>query len=223
MIMLTFSRRFAVVALSALALVACGAASGNGATPAPSAGASADGELGHAKGAADAPVTIIEYASPTCIHCKDFHERVKPALDSYVAEGKVRFIYRDYPLNQVDVAAYAVARCAGPDKFFDVLDDLFQNQAGIQAAAANGVVRTALYAVAQRHGISGSEEFDACIDNRQIRQAIADTMQTGDQYNIRGTPTFIINGKLHNFEGSLRTPEGFAGYVDELIAEKGEQ
>ena len=211
--MVTPSRRFAMVALSALALVACGAAGGGSSAPAPSVNASADGELGHSKGPADAPVTIIEYASPTCIHCKDFHDRVKPALDPFIAEGQVRFIYRDFPLNQVDVAAYAVARCAGPERFFDVLDDLFENQAGIQAAAANGVVRTALYAVAQRHGISTTAEFDACIDNRDIRQAIADTMQTGDAYNIRGTPTFVINGKVHNFDGPLRTPGELGNHI----------
>ena len=215
--MVNFSRRFAVLAVSALALAACGAANGTDAAAAGSGGPSST--LGHTLGSEDAPITIIEYASPTCPACKYFHETVKPVLDeNYITTGKVRFVFKDYPLNNVDVAAYAMARCAGEGQFFAVLDDLFANQDGIRAAASNGVVTAALTAIGQRHGIADAEALDACLNDRDIRQAIADTYATGEQYQVDGTPTFIINGVKRNFAGEFTTADGFSRHLDDLLA-----
>lgn len=219
--MITLSRRFAVMAFSALALVACGAAG----TDAPASGngaASANGELGHVKGAADAPVTLIEYASPTCPACKYFHDTVKPMIEEqYVDTGKVKFVFREYPLNEIDVAAYAMARCAGEDKFFDVLDDLFANQEGVRYAAQNGVVKTTLGAIGQRHGIADQAAFDACLADPEIRKALADTYATSERWGVDGTPTFIIDGVKYNFQGDLTTAAGFTKKLDEILAQKG--
>ena len=223
--MLTLPRRFAVVALSALALVACGAA-GDGASSSDSSAtdANADGELGHVLGDADAPLTIIEYASPTCPACKYFHDTVKPAIEEkYISTGKVKFVFREYPLNEIDVAAYAMARCAGEDKFFDVLDDLFQNQDGIRYAAQNGVVKTTLGAIGQRHGIADAAAFDACLSNSEIRKALADTYATSEKWGVEGTPTFIIDGVKHNFQGDYTTADGFSKQIDAKLAELGAQ
>jgi len=225
MIMLTLSRRFAVVAFSALALVACGAAGDSSSSAGKGGGATnADGELGHIMGSADAPLTIIEYASPTCPACKYFHETVKPTLEEkFISTGKVKFIFREYPLNEIDVAAYAMARCAGEEKFFDVLDDLFANQDGIRYAAQNGVVKTTLGAIGQRHGIADKEAFDACLANTEIRKALADTYATSEKWGVEGTPTFIIDGVKHNFQGDYTTAEGFAKRIDAKLAEMGAQ
>ncbi|MFN7055290.1 DsbA family protein [Hyphomonas sp.] len=213
--MVSISRRIALFAVSALALAACGAANG-AATPGAGASSSA---LGHTLGSADAPITIIEYASPTCPACKFFHDAIKPVLqERFISTGKVQFIFKDYPLNSIDVAAYAIARCAGEGRFFDVLDDLFANQEGIRQAAASGVVTTALLAVAQRHGIPDQEAFDACMNDADIRQAIADTYASGEQYSVDGTPTFIINGVKRNFSGDFTNPEGFSRHLDGLLA-----
>ncbi|MFN3608945.1 MAG: thioredoxin domain-containing protein [Hyphomonas sp.] len=223
--MLTLPRRFAVVAFSALALVACGAA-GDGASPSDTNApqANADGELGHVLGSADAPLTIIEYASPTCPACKYFHENVKPALEeNFISTGKVRFIFREYPLNEIDMAAYAMARCAGDDKFFDVLDDLFANQDGIRYAAQNGVVKTTLGAIGQRHGIADTAAFDACLSNSEIRRTIADTYATSEKWGVEGTPTFIIDGVKQNFQGDYTTADGFVKRIEAKLAEKGVQ
>lgn len=223
--MLTLPGRFAVVALSALALVACGAAgddtsSTGKVTPA----ANTDGELGHVMGSADAPLTIIEYASPTCPACKYFHDTVKPTLEEkFISTGKVKFVFREYPLNEIDVAAYAMARCAGDEKFFDVLDDLFANQDGIRYAAQNGVVKTTLGAIGQRHGIADAAAFDACLANSEIRKALADTYATSEKWGVEGTPTFIIDGVKQNFQGEYTTAEGFAKQIDAKLAAKGVQ
>lgn len=220
--MVTLSRRFALLAVSALALVACGAA-GSGASPGGNT-PDANGELGHVKGSADAPITIIEYASPTCPACKYFHDTVKPVLEeNYISTGKVRFIFREYPLNEIDVAAYAMARCAGEDKFFDVLDDLFANQEGIRYAAQSGVVKTTLGAIGQRHGIADQAALDACLSNSDIRKALADTYATSEKWGVDGTPTFIINGVKRNFGGDYTTPEGFSRQLDALLADQGAQ
>lgn len=221
--MVTLSRRFALLAVSALALAACGEA-GSAASTGGNAAADTNGELGHVKGSAEAPITIIEYASPTCPACKYFHDTVKPVLEeNYISTGKVRFVFREYPLNEIDVAAYAMARCAGEDRFFDVLDDLFANQEGIRYAAQTGVVKTTLGAIGQRHGIADQAALDACLSNSDIRKALADTYATSEKWGVDGTPTFIINGVKRNFGGDYTTPEGFSRQLDALLAQQGEQ
>lgn len=216
--MVNITRRFAFMAVSALMLAACDTASGSDA-PGRSNASGATGALGHAIGAEDAPITIIEYASPTCPACKYFHESVKPVLEErFIQTGKVRFIFKEFPLNNIDVAAYAMARCTGEDGFFPVVDDLFANQEGIRAAAASGVVATTLAAIGQRHGISDQAAFDACMNDKSIRDAIADTYASAEKYGVDGTPTFIINGVKRNFSGEFTTAEGFSRHLDGLLA-----
>ncbi|MBY9067733.1 DsbA family protein [Hyphomonas sp. WL0036] len=222
--MLTHSRRFAAVAFSALALVACGAAGGGTSEAEGGAGAetSADGELGHVKGNPDAPLTIIEYASPTCPACKYFHDSIQPAIEEkFVATGKVKFIFREYPLNEIDVAAYAMARCAPEGKFFDILDDLYENQEGVRYAAQTGVVKTTLAAIGQRHGIADRATFDACLENREIRQKLADVYATSEKWGVGGTPTFIIDGVKRDFGGEYTTADGFVKQIEAVLAAKG--
>ncbi len=227
--MASLSRRLALMALPVLAVVACGAATGDSSTtPKPGAGAPAaavSGELGHVKGDPNAPITLIEYASPTCPACKYFHDEVLPALEEkYVSTGKVKFVFREFPIHgQADVAAYVVALCAGEDRYFDVLDDLFENQEGIVQAANVGALGGMLKTVAKRHGIETDEAFDACLQNPEYRDQLAAVYQSGEQFGVKGTPTFILDGKLRNFEGDFRTAEGFSKQIDALLAEKGVQ
>lgn len=224
--MASFNRRLALMALPVLALVACGAASGGNTGDAPAApAASTSSELGHVKGDPNAPITLIEYASPTCPACKYFHDSVLPTLEEkYISTGKVKFVFRDYPIHgEADVAAYVIARCAGPDKFFDVIDDLFENQEGIVQAAQVGALRPMLKTVGQRHGIETDEAFEACLSNGKLREDMAAVYQTAEQYNVTGTPTFVLDGKMRNFEGDFRSAEGFSKHIDALLAEKGVQ
>ena len=210
------SRRTALAALSALLLVACGngetdvTATRNGDDPA---------KIGHVMGSADAPVTVIEYASPTCPACKYFHETVLPEIkEKYVSTGKVRYIFREYPIRDVDVPAYAMALCAGDDKYFDVLDDIFAHQSGITDAARNGVLKAALAAIGERHGINGEAAFDACMADESIRQRLKTTYDAAEKDGVDSTPTFIFDGEMTRFEGDIRSPEGFSAKLDGLLA-----
>lgn len=225
--MASLSRRLALLALPVLAVVACGGASDGATTAKPTSGAATteSGELGHVKGDPNAPVTLIEYASPTCPACKFFHDSVMPVLEEkYISTGKLKFVYREYPIHgQADIAAYIVARCAGPDKYFDVIDDLFENQEGIVQAAQVGALRTMLQTVGQRHGIETPEQFEACMTDSKLREDMAAVYQSAEQYNVSGTPTFVLDGKVRNFEGDFRSAEGISKQIDALLAEKGVQ
>ncbi len=224
--MASISRRLALLALPVLAVVACGAASGDGAsTPKPGAPAASAGVLGHIKGDPNAPITLIEYASPTCPACKYWHEEVFPGLEEkYVATGKVSFEFREFPIHgNADVAAYVVARCAGADRYFDVVDDLFANQEGIVQAANVGALGGMLKTLAKRHGIETDAAFDSCMADKTYRDQLAAVYQSAEEFGVNGTPTFILDGKKRNFEGDFRTLEGFSKQIDALLAEKGVQ
>jgi len=207
-------RPSALVSVLALVIAACGNATGDDTTLAP-AEVTAPAVLGHAKGAEDAPLTIIEYASPTCSHCKHFHDDIMPTVEGkFISTGKVKFIFREYPLNDIDVAAYAMANCAGEDKFFGVLDDLFAHQDDVFEASKTGTIKQVFIDIALRHGIADEAAFDACIANRPIRQRIADTIMTGDAFGVKATPTFIVNGTVKPADGDVRSPEAFEAYLN---------
>ena len=111
----------------------------------------------------------------------------------------MKLVFREYPLHAPDVPAYLVAMCAGEDKYFDVLDELFEYQSGIIESAQNGVLKAMLQTIGQRHGIETEADFDACMNNRDLRQQMADIYQTSEKFGVTGTPTFIINGEVHQF------------------------
>lgn len=212
--MFAFSRRALAAAIAAVALAACGGAQGDTNTETP-AGVSLE-EM--SIGAADAPVTLVEYASTTCPACRFFHDNVGPTIKEYVEAGTVRWVFREFPTapTNISVAGAVIARCAGEDKDFDVLDDLFENQPGILSAARNGSAETALRAVAARHGIDDAR-FDQCISNVELRRAIADVVSAGEAAGVTQTPTLFLNGVM--LEGAQgRSPEDFRERVDALVA-----
>lgn len=221
--MASLTRRLALLVLPALALVACGEADGGSATSAP-AGAAVSGELGHVKGDPNAPITLIEYASPTCGACKYWHDTVQPVLqEKYIDTGKVKLVYREFPLNQIDIAAYSMARCAGPENYFNIIDDLFENQQGLIQAAQNSVAKTALLTIGQKYGIKDAKALEACLTDKDIRNALADVYASAEEFGVDGTPTFVLDGKVRNFEGDYQTAEGFSKQIDAILAEKGIQ
>ena len=220
--MIRMSRRFAVAGFAALALAACGQAGGedNGGTSTGSTGSIEGAALGDMmKGNADAIVEVIEYASWTCGACLDFDQRVMPVIQSdYIDTGKVKFIFREFPTApaNISVAGFAVARCAGEDKYFDVIDELFDRQPGILAIARQGdQVRAALAQVASNHGLDEAA-FDACLADQSVRRAIGEKIDMGDQKGVNSTPTLFVNGeRLQGFD--WRNPEGMRAVLDEAL------
>lgn len=214
-----FSRRAALSAIAMLALAACGSATGE--DSAESANSNSNGLPDMVLGEADAPVTLVEYASITCGACLQFHQQVLPEIkEKYVEPGHVKFVFREFPTPpaNVAVAGFALARCAqaeqGGNTYFDVIDDLFDAQPGLLAAARQGAVRPALETLAARHGISQGEEFDTCLNNSSIRDDIADVILSGEEFNVASTPTLILQGRALDNTIQARTPEGLSELID---------
>lgn len=151
------------------------------------------GPLGDkALGRADAPVTIIEYASLTCPFCHRFHITTYPRIKKELIDtGKVRYIIREYPIGRTAAAAAVVTRCA-PDKHYFTLYDKFLTQ---QKKWTSQEVRPdAIYAIAKQTGMSRAT-FDACMTNQEITEGLVWVKQRARDFGVAGTPTFFINGK----------------------------
>jgi len=159
-------------------------------------------------GKADAPVTLIEYASMTCSHCANFAVKVYPTLKSrYIDAGKVRYILREFPLDPLAAAGFMLARCAG-DKYYDVIDALFQSQ---QKWAFVRDPLPQLLAVAKQLGFS-QQSFDECLANQRVLDGIDWVRQrAAEKFGVNSTPTFFINGNIHRGEMTLEETEKVLG------------
>ncbi len=153
------------------------------------------------QGQADAPVTMIEYASMTCSHCANFDSQVYPALKSkYIDTGKVRYIMREFPLDPLAKAGFMLARCAGDDKYFAMIDVLFKMQA--QWAFVKDPV-PALLSIAKQAGFT-EQKFNECLSNQKLFDDIDAVRQhAAEKLGVNSTPTFFINGQIHRGEITL--------------------
>jgi protein-disulfide isomerase len=154
------------------------------------------------QGAADAPVTIIEYASMTCPHCAHFHETTFPELKrKYIDTGKVRFIFREFPLDPLAAAGSMLARCAGNEKYFPMVESLFSQQKDWVTQKPLQPMMT----IAKQAGFT-QESFDKCLANQQMLDGIeASRTRASQKFNVNSTPTFFINGKI--YRGALTVEE----------------
>ena len=144
-------------------------------------------------GKADAPVTVIEYASLDCPHCAEFDTTVLPGVKKdFIDTGKVKLVLRDFPLSELAVKAAAIARCAPEDRYFAFMDVLFQQQES-WVTAKDPVA--ALSQLARLGGMSQAQ-VDECVKNQKIADAIlAERIDGAKQFDIQGTPTLVVNGK----------------------------
>lgn len=149
-------------------------------------------------GQADAPITIVEYASLTCGHCAAFQRDVLPAVKKDLIEtGQARLVYRDFPLDQWALKAAAVARCVPDDAYFPLLDTLFTQQ---QIWTKADDIQAALNALAVAAGLT-AEKADACMNDEAQQLALTKIMQEAQQnFGINSTPSFIF------FEGDKQVP-----------------
>ena len=148
----------------------------------------------------NAPITLIEYASLTCHHCATFHNEVLPKIKSdYIDTGKLKFIYRDFPLDHYALMASMVARCAGNKKFFTFLKVLFKEQPKWTAAKDPFI---ALGHIARIGGI-GKEEFKSCVGNKAIEDGIlksridADNEQKCECISKISSASFLLHVSLY--------------------------
>lgn len=163
----------------------------------------------------DAPVTMIEYSSLACPHCAAFHRDVLPKIkESYIDTGKVRLVYRDFPLGGLALAAAMLARCGGREKYFGFIEVLYRSQA---QWSRSDDPRRELARVARFGGIS-QKDFEACLTNEplmtDIRERAVDAKQ---KFGIDSTPTFIIDGET--IKGA-RPFEDFRDAIEKALAKK---
>lgn len=144
-------------------------------------------------GKEDAPVTIIEYASLTCGHCANFHKTTLPEIKKqYIDTGKVRMIFREFPLDPVAAAGFMLARCAPEEKYFDVMDALFADQ---RAWAFTNDPYNAMLNFSKQLGFT-QESFEACLTNQSLLDGVnAVRDKGGNEFKVDSTPTFFINGE----------------------------
>ena len=147
-------------------------------------------------GSADAKITMVEYASMTCGHCMHFHTKVLPELKTkYIDTGKLRLIFREFPLDPRAFAASMLARCVGGDKTFALVGALFETQADWAFVKENP--KPKLFEVAKQAGFT-QETFDKCLtDQKLLDQLTALRVRASDVFGVSATPSFFINGKRH--------------------------
>jgi len=183
------SRRLVLLALGALAALGVAACHPGG-----GAVTSDDMSLGNP----NAKVTVIEYASVACPFCAKFNNEVFPAFKAkYIDSGKIHYVFREMLVgddSEVTMAAagFLMARCAGKDKYFSVVDAVFHGQ---QAMEQSGDVRGGLMRIGEAAGMSDSQ-FNTCINDDNALKALNQRVQNyTTQDGIDSTPTFVINGK----------------------------
>lgn len=198
--------------------------------PTPAAGDEAqafDGTSDIVLGQADAPITVIEYASMTCSHCAEFHTNVFPEFKKhYIESGRAKFVMRHFVLNGPDLAASMIARCAPQDRYYALID-LFLKRQNVwmprwqalgqpapDATLADLAIKADMDDFVRPAGITSSRVKE-CLDNEGLRNDLLKMRGAGQQeFNITGTPTLIINGKVYDgeqtfaaFDKALRAAE----------------
>ena len=147
----------------------------------------------HILGAADAPITIIEYSSLTCPHCASFHRETLPELkENWIETGKARLVYRHYPLDRLALRAAMVAECLDGQRYFSFLDLLFKQQQ--RWARADDPI-DALSRLARMGGV-GPDDFQTCVqDEPTARRILERQVAARNTFDVSSTPTFIIEGQ----------------------------
>ena len=145
-------------------------------------------------GRADAPVTVIEYASFVCSHCAAWHTTVLPSFKTrFIDTGQVKLVYRNLPTNPGQVAARAagIARCAVPARFFDVASSFMTGQAAIIDGAPLANWYAAGVAVSGRT----PAQIDACLADPATLTGIRAEIAGATAAGVQGTPSFFVNGR----------------------------
>jgi protein-disulfide isomerase len=170
-----------------------------------------------ALGAEDAPLTVIEYASFTCPHCRNFHTGAfKELKANYIDTGKVRFIYREVYFDRFGLWAGMVARCGGEEKYFGISDMIYAQQAEWTAGESPAAIAGNLAKIGRTAGLPG-EQVDACLQDAAKAQALVAVFEENSARDgIRSTPSFLIDGELQTGNMDYET---FAALLDAKLGE----
>ena len=164
----------------------------------------------------DAPVTIIEYASLSCNHCAEFHLNTLPKIkEEYIDSGKVRFVFRDFPLNLPALYGSMVLKCVPEDFRYAYQEALYQLQ-NTWVIRESAKSNKELFKIMQSGGMS-KEEFDNCISNTELEQKILQVlMDAQEEFDIKSTPTFIINGEKLGGNKDIKV---FRQIIDKILSQ----
>ena len=156
-----------------------------------------------ALGPANATVTITEFASMTCPHCAAFTEKVFPKIKSeYIDSGKIRFVFREFPLDVKAAAGSMLARCIAKDdagKYFAVIDMLFRQQ---ESWVMKNTTET-LTRIGKQAGLSQQQVEDCLKDQALLDKSAADQKYANEVLKVNSTPTFFLNGEMMKGEQSF--------------------
>ena len=146
-------------------------------------------------------VPVVEYGSLTCPHCATFSREIFPELKKdYIDTGKVRFIFREFSRNSLDVAAFLLARCVGDDKAFAAVELLFATQ---DKWAFVDKPLEPLIAAMRPAGLTHDQAMACLKDQSKVDAVAAVGKRANDEIKLTGTPTFVIDGKVYGGELSI--------------------
>ena len=164
----------------------------------------------------DAPITIIEYASISCSHCADFHNNTLEDLKTeYIDTGKVRFVFRDFPFNYPALAGSMILRCIPKNVRYDYMNALYKLQKNwVDGDHAN--IRAELYKIMQSGGMQ-KDEFDTCLADINLENELLEgVMNAQNEFKIRSTPSFIVNGVLYSGNKNIKE---FRQIIDKILSQ----
>ena len=166
-------------------------------------------------GAEDAPVTVIEYASFTCPHCRDFHAGTFEQLrEDYIDTGDVHWVYREVYFDRFGLWASMLARCGGEDRFFGLVDLIYENQSEWVQGDDPAAVADNLRRLGRTAGLE-DETLNACLQDAAKAQAlVAWYQENAEEHGVRSTPSFVIDSELYN---NMPYDE-FSDILDEKLA-----
>ena len=164
----------------------------------------------------NAPITIIEYASMSCSHCGNFHNNTLPDLKKeYIDTGKVKYVFRDFPYNYPALLGSMVMRCIPSEVRYDYMNALYKLQ-NMWVVRENVITRQELYKIMQTGGMT-KEKFDTCLSNVDLENKILqEVIAAQSEFNIRSTPSFLINGDLLEGDISIKV---FRQILDKILSD----
>ena len=160
----------------------------------------------------NAKIVVIEYASMTCIHCANFHKQVYPKIKkNYIDTNKIKFIFRDFPLDKQALFASVLAKCAPKDKYYNFVKLILTNQE--KWISNDDAFMNKLRNIGKLAGLN-ENKINSCFKDEKMVDNIIRTRSIGEEkYNINSTPSLIINEKKY----SAMSYENFAKIIENLI------